>query len=81
MRRRYAVYLLDQPRRGGASRSTVAATISATPDDQRWFNMFRLGRWAALFPGVQFSRDPEALNQYFRQMVPDPGPFRREGRD
>ncbi len=24
---------------------------------------------------MQFSRDPEALNQYFRQMVPDTGPF------
>jgi len=75
LRRRYPVYLTDQPRRGGAARSTVAATISATPDDQRWFDMFRLGRWPALFPGVQFSRDPEALNQYFRQMVPDTGPF------
>ena len=34
--------------------------------------------WAAgrsSLPGVQFSRDPEALNQYFRQMVPDTGPF------
>jgi hypothetical protein len=75
LRRRYSVYLLDQPRRGGAARSTVAATISVPPDDQRWFNMFRLGRWPALFTGVQFSRDPEALNQYFRQMVPDTGPF------
>jgi len=75
LRRRYPVYLIDQPRRAGAARSTAAATISATPDDQRWFNMFRLGRWPELFPDVQFSRDPEALNQYFRQMVPDTGPF------
>jgi len=75
LRRRYPVYLIDQPRRGGAARSTVAGTINATPDDQRWFNMFRLGRWPALFPGVQFSRDSEALNQYFRQMVPDTGPL------
>jgi len=75
LRRRYSVYLLDQPRRGGAARSTIAGTVSATPDDQRWFNTFRLGRWPAFFPGVQFSRDPEALDQYFRQMVPDTGPF------
>lgn len=75
LRRRYPVYLIDQPRRGGASRSTVAGTLAALPDEQRWFNMFRLGRWPELFPGVQFSRDPEALNQYFRQMVPDAGPF------
>ena len=25
--------------------------------------------------GVQFSRDPEAVNQYFRQMAPNTGPF------
>lgn len=75
LRRRYPVYLVDQPRRGGAARGTVAGSIGATPDDQRWFNMFRLGRWPALFADVQFSPDPEALNQYFRQMVPDTGPF------
>jgi hypothetical protein len=75
LRHRFPVYLVDQPRRGGAARSTVPAAISATPDDQRWFNMFRLGRWPNLFAGVQFSRDPESLNQYFRQMVPDTGPF------
>ena len=75
LRRRFPVYLVDQPRRGGAARSTVAANISAAPDEQRWFNMFRLGRWPEFFAGVQFSRDPEALNQYFRQMVPDTGPF------
>jgi len=75
LRRRFPVYLVDQPRRGGAARSTVAGTISATPEDQRWFNMFRLGRWPEYFPDIQFSRDPEALNQFFRQMVPDTGPF------
>lgn len=75
LRRRFPVYLIDQPRRGGAARSTVSTTVQATPDDQRWFNMFRLGRWPEFFPGVQFSLDPEALNQYFRQMVPDTGPL------
>jgi hypothetical protein len=74
-RRRFAVYLLDQPRRGGAGRSTVAGAISAAPDEQRWFNQFRLGTWPDFFPGVQFSREPEALNQYFRSMTPDTGPF------
>ena len=75
LRRRFAVYLLDQPRRGGAGRSTVGTTVGAMPDEQRWFNQFRLGTWPNFFPGVQFSHDPEALNQYFRQMVPDTGPF------
>src|SRR5438093_783193 len=49
LRRRFAVYLLDQPRRGGAGRSTIGTTISATPDEQRWFNQFRLGAWPDFF--------------------------------
>jgi hypothetical protein len=75
LRRGYAVYLVDQPRRGGAARSTVDGTVTATPDEQGWFATFRLGIWPDFFPGVQFSRDPEALNQYFRQMVPNVGPI------
>ncbi len=34
LRRRFPVYLIDQPRRGNAGRSTVSATINATPDEQ-----------------------------------------------
>ena len=78
LRRRFAVYVIDQPRRGGAGRSTVAGDDRAAPDEQRWFNTFRLGIWPTSSPGVQFSRDPEALNQYFRQMTPDTGPFDAE---
>lgn len=75
LRRHYSVYLVDQPRRGGASRSIQSFTINAVPDEQVWFNIFRLGKWPNLYQGVQFSRDPEALNQFFRQMVPNTGPF------
>jgi hypothetical protein len=75
LRRRFAVYLLDQPRRGAAGRSTEATTIAATPDDQMWFGMFRIGVWPAYFPGVQFSQDPQALDQYFRAMTPNTGPY------
>jgi hypothetical protein len=45
------------------------------PDEQGWFGTFRLGIWPDFFPGVQFSRDPEALNQYFRQMTSNVGPI------
>lgn len=75
LRRRFATYLIDQPRRGAAGRGTVGAAITATPDEQRWFNMFRIGVWPEYFSGVQFSRSPEALNQYFRSMTPDTGPI------
>ena len=75
LRRRFPVYLIDQPRRGDAGRSTVPATIPATPDEQQWFDTFRVGIWPDYFPGVQFSKDPQALNQYFRQMTPNVGAY------
>ena len=75
LRRGFGVYLIDQPRRGNAGRGTQPATITPTPDEQGWFGTFRLGIWPGFFPGVQFSRDPEALNQYFRSMTPSTGPI------
>jgi pimeloyl-ACP methyl ester carboxylesterase len=75
LRRGFGVYLLDQPRRGNAGRSTVDANIAAKPDEQTWFGTFRVGVWPDFFPGVQFSKDPEALNQYFRSMTPNIGPI------
>lgn len=75
LRRGFSVYVIDQPRRGNAGRSTQPIALTPVPDEQKWFNTFRLGFWPDFFPGVQFSRDPEALNQYFRQMTPDTGPI------
>jgi pimeloyl-ACP methyl ester carboxylesterase len=75
LRRRYPVYVVDQPRRGNAGRSTLPMEMPATPDDQSSFDTFRVGIWPDYFPGVQFARDPETLNQYFRQMTPNTGPF------
>lgn len=75
LRRGFSVYLIDQPRRGYAGRCTLPSTITSTPDEQYWFGLFRIGNWPNFFPGVQFSRDPEALNQFFRQTTCDTGPF------
>ena len=75
LRRKFPVYVLDQPRRGNASRSMAEATISPIPDEQGWFGTFRVGIWPDYFEGVQFSKDTESLNQYFRQMVPSIGPI------
>jgi quercetin dioxygenase-like cupin family protein len=75
LRRGFGVYLVDQPRRGNAGRSTKPNNLTPVADEQKWFNNFRLGVWPNFFPGVQFSRDPEAMNQYFRQMTPDTGPI------
>jgi len=75
LRRGFGVYLIDQPRRGNAGRSMVEANITPTPDEQGWFGTFRVGIWPDYFEGVQFARDPETLNQYFRQMAPNIGPI------
>lgn len=75
LRRSFGVYVIDQPRRGNAGRSTQPITLTPVPDEQNWFNFFRLGIWPNFFPGVQFSHEPEALEQFFRQMTPDTGPI------
>lgn len=75
LRRRFPVYLIDQPRRGNAGRGTEGTTIAPTPDEKFWFGQFRLGVWPDYFDSVQFSRDPDTLEQYFRSMSPDTGPI------
>jgi hypothetical protein len=75
LRRGFATYVIDQPRRGDAGRSMIETTIPPTPDEQMWFNQFRVGVWPNYFEGVQFAQDSETLNQYFRSMTPNTGPF------
>lgn len=43
LRRRFPVYVIDQPRRGRAARSTQSMNGAAAPDEQLWFGIFRLG--------------------------------------
>lgn len=78
LRRGYSVYLVDQPRRGRAARSTLGMNIAAAPDEQLWFGIFRLGVWPDLYAGSQFPHDSASLEQFFRQMVPNTGPFNLE---
>ncbi|MEY4137957.1 MAG: hypothetical protein RLZZ371_139 [Pseudomonadota bacterium] len=75
LRRGFGVYLIDHPRRGNAGQSTQAMALTPTTQDQTWFDIFRVGIWPDYFPGVQFSKEPDTLNQYFRQITPNTGPF------
>lgn len=75
LRHRFPVYLLDQPRRGSAGKTTTAADINNEPNEQWFFNQFRLGIWPDLYQGGQFASEPAALEQFFRAMVPDTGPL------
>ncbi len=73
--RHFPVYLIDQPRRGEAARSTKPVNITAVPDEQLWFGIFRLGAYPNFYPNISFSKDSNALNQFYRQMVPNAGPY------
>ena len=73
LRRSFTTYMVDQPRRGNAGRSTETVTLAPVFDEELWFNRFRLGVWPDYFEGVQFKQDKETLNQYFRQMTPTIG--------
>ncbi|WP_460154734.1 alpha/beta hydrolase [Pseudomonas sp. S2_G10] len=75
LRRQFGVYLIDQPRRGDAGRSMVEATVKPVPDEQLWFNQFRIGLWPDYFEGVQVARDAQTRDQFFRAMTPNIGPF------
>jgi pimeloyl-ACP methyl ester carboxylesterase len=75
LRRRHAVYLVDQPRRGQAGQSTVSSELEALTQDQNWFTQFRIGLAPEYYRGVQFPRDERSLNQFFRWMTPNTGPF------
>ena len=71
----YPVYLVDQPRRGDAGRSTVPGEISAEPDEGFWFGQFRMGLWPKFNDGSQFPQDEASMDQFFRQMTPNTAPY------
>ena len=73
--RGYSVYLVDQPRRGKAGRSTVSGNVTATADEQMWFDNFRLGRYPDFYQNSQFPQGKESLNQFYRQVTPNTGAY------
>jgi pimeloyl-ACP methyl ester carboxylesterase len=75
LRRRFTTYVVDQPRRGRAGNTTAATTIEPAPNDQLFFDQFRLGTWPKFFDAVQFDRSPDALDQFFRSITPNTGPY------
>lgn len=75
LRKGHATYVLDQPRRGKAGNSTLGETIEVQPNDQFWFENFRMGMYPNFFPGSQFPQDAASLNQFFRQITPNTGKY------
>ena len=77
LRRGFSTYIIDQPGRGRAGRTTTGIAVpDASFGEADLFTIFRLGVWTPpsppqFFPGVQFSLDQDSLDQYFRQITPD----------
>ncbi|MEG2077102.1 MAG: alpha/beta fold hydrolase, partial [Victivallaceae bacterium] len=75
LRENYSVYIVDQPRRGRAGQGLQGEKVESVGSEMVCFEAFRLGQWPNFYPTAQFSRDPEALNQFFRQATPNCGPY------
>jgi hypothetical protein len=75
LRRGFPVYTLDQPRRASAGQTTAGTSTDTAITDQWFYNQFRFGLWPDTYPNGQFPQGPEALEQFFRSMVPDTGPI------
>lgn len=73
LRKGYPTYLVDQPGRGDAGQTTKPIQIASTPDDQTWFTQFRIGQYPDFYEGVQFPKDKESLDNFFRMMTPNTG--------
>jgi pimeloyl-ACP methyl ester carboxylesterase len=87
-RRGFSTYVIDQPRRGRAGRSTVGTAIPealspAAPSESLLYNLYRIGIWEPpnkpqRFANVQFPKDQASLDQYWLQQTPNTGPEDRE---
>lgn len=75
LRKKYPVYLVDQPRRGRASQNIVKAEIEHAFDDQLWFSNFRIGHWPNVDEDMSFPKSQESVNNFLHMMVPDVGPY------
>ena len=81
----WAVYLIDQPRRGRAGRTQSVmpkADIPTTMTESGVWDAFRMGRWnvpekPTLYPGLQQPKNAFALDQFMRQQTPDTGELPR----
>ena len=75
LRRRFSVYLVDQPRRAKAGQSSLPIDLQPSFVNITYHMLFRLGNYPEFFPGVQFPQDSASIDQYFRQITPNTGPL------
>ena len=75
LRNNYAVYIVDQPRRGraGATQSPFDANGSMLPESVAW-EIFRIGDDdSRYFPNVKFPRGGAEAEQFYRTQTPNTG--------
>lgn len=75
LRRGFSTYNMTHPRRGNAGRSQEKALVEPVFDEQMWYTKWRIGVYPDYFEGVQFPKDKESLEQFFRQITPNTGPM------
>lgn len=75
LRKGYSTYIVDQPRRGRAGNSTVSEMIDVQPNDQFWYENFRMGIYPNLHESGQFPKDSYSLDQFLRQITPNTGAY------
>jgi len=75
LRKGYTTYVIDQPRRGRAGNSTEPMELEPAPLDQLFFDQFRFGQWPDFFEGVQLDTSPQTMEQFFRSVTPNTGPY------
>lgn len=71
----YKTYIVDEPRRGRAGNTTVPGQVTATPQDQLWYDNFRIGQWPDYYENAAVSRDEASRTQFLQQITPDTGAF------
>ena len=75
LRQGFSTYNMTHPRRGNAGRSQEKALVEPVFDEQIWYTKWRIGVYPDYFEGVQFPKDKESLEQFFRQITPNTGPM------
>ena len=71
LRRHYPAFVMDLPGRGRAGKTSATTTLTPKADEMLWFDIWRLGEYPNYHSDVQFPKDAETLDQFFREMTPD----------
>jgi hypothetical protein len=86
VRRGFSVYVIDQPGRARGGASDRPVSLPAATFSRGAWESFRWGTWLpghppTFYPGVQISRRPEHIDQYYQQWAVNTAPGAVEAGD